>query len=366
MTHNDVMIRWADLPYLLGSCIFVLLAIRLILVDVSKQTRQANTFLVVVFLVFALLQLDEFFSNVLPNWQLPEFITYVLFSSHLLLGPLTYLYIVNMLFERRGITGNIKHLMPFIFLICLVSSVDLFVPKQSAELLLVSVFISLYLATLLPYILLSLTALDRYIGESKNLFSNLLNHNLNWARFWLLFMLLLAIIVVVNPLLKWLGLIENSLFDIHYLVTAAGLVLLVWPNSAEQVALSRPTIAKDKGKNLTEADTSLTPIYAEIKEVITNKKLYLRNGLTLTDVANDTGYGIERISKAINQVAHTCFYDFINDFRVEESKTMLISRRSRSVIDIAMDAGFNSKSAFYTAFKKRENCTPSMFRKQNH
>lgn len=360
-------IEFGDLPFFLGAWVYVLLAIRLLLVSVPAKTRKANLYLVVLFVIFAILLFDEFLSMTVSNWELPNFINIWLNASHLLLGPLTYLYISSMLFANRRVISNLKHLSPSLIFLILAMLSEQIPTSENNQAIFLGVFVAFYLATLLPYILMSLTTLDSYIGESKNLFSNLLNHNLNWARFWLMFMMTLAIFIVINPIMKLVGVIDEPLFDIHYLVALAGLVLLVWPNSAEQIALAQSSDEPKQARldpKPNEDDDTLTTVFDDIFSTIKSKQLFLINGLTLTDVANNTGYNIELISKAINQIGGQCFYDFINDFRIEESKCLLVTHHSRSILDIAMQSGFNSKSAFYKAFDKREKQTPSSYRQK--
>ena len=71
------------------------------------------------------------------------------------------------------------------------------------------------------------------------------------------------------------------------------------------------------------------------------------------------------LSQVINEKFDKNFFDFINDYRVEEAKSMLAdsTKAGLSIITIANDAGFNSKSSFYTAFNKHVGTTPSEFRK---
>lgn len=365
MILSNANIEFAHLPYFLGACVFLLLVVRLLLLDSDSQTQQANRYLILLFAIFSLLELDEFFSLVIDNWALPVGLNYTMYAAHLLLGPLTYLYASNMLKPEQSGYRNLIHFVPFALMLIIAFNADKVAQNETAERLLFVSFITLYLATLLPYILMSLKILNRYIGESKNLFSDLQNHNLNWVRFWLFFMLFLALYVVINPLLKWLKLIEHNPFEIHYFLAAAGLILLVWPRSSQQQAINADLLENTKSSDLNAEsieDSTVNLVFTEITSAIESQKCYLQNGLTLSDISQLTGFSNEDISKAINTAGGACFYDFINAYRIEESKRLLVEFKSRAIIDIAMDAGFNSKSAFYTAFKKRLNQTPSEYR----
>lgn len=56
------------------------------------------------------------------------------------------------------------------------------------------------------------------------------------------------------------------------------------------------------------------------------------------------------------------FLKFINEYRVEEAKHLLRHPSDASILDIAFDAGFNSKATFNAAFKKSTGSTPTEFR----
>lgn len=58
------------------------------------------------------------------------------------------------------------------------------------------------------------------------------------------------------------------------------------------------------------------------------------------------------------------FYEFVDRYRIEEAKRMFVSEelKKNTTTDIYLAAGFNSKSVFYTFFKKFEGVTPSQFR----
>ena len=70
------------------------------------------------------------------------------------------------------------------------------------------------------------------------------------------------------------------------------------------------------------------------------------------------------LSHVINASFNQNFRDFINSYRIEESKSRLV-QDDMNILNIAYEVGFNSKSAFNTAFKKFTGMTPKEYRKKN-
>lgn len=91
-------------------------------------------------------------------------------------------------------------------------------------------------------------------------------------------------------------------------------------------------------------------------------KPYLEETLTLQMLAEKTGIPDKQLSFLINRVLDKHFFDFINTYRVEEAKTLL-EDKGLNIQEIMYQVGFNSKSSFYTAFKKQTATTPSNYRK---
>ena len=70
------------------------------------------------------------------------------------------------------------------------------------------------------------------------------------------------------------------------------------------------------------------------------------------------------ISKVINTTSNFNFSDYINLLRVEQAKKLLSNSDfdRYTIVSVGLECGFNSKSTFYTAFKKFTNYTPTEFR----
>lgn len=92
--------------------------------------------------------------------------------------------------------------------------------------------------------------------------------------------------------------------------------------------------------------------------------LYRDPDLTLEKLARNCRLRPEQCSQAINRQKYMNFFQYVNGFRVEEVKKRLdIESSNRSILKIALDAGFNSKSTFNAIFKSMVGMTPSEYKK---
>ena len=103
-------------------------------------------------------------------------------------------------------------------------------------------------------------------------------------------------------------------------------------------------------------------LFIQIKKLVKDEKLYLEFDLKLNTIADSLDQSIHHISQAINQNAEKSFPDFINEFRIEDAKIKLLISQPDTIFAISLDVGFNSKAAFYTAFRKYTKMTPTEFK----
>lgn len=102
-----------------------------------------------------------------------------------------------------------------------------------------------------------------------------------------------------------------------------------------------------------------------LQKVMNEDKLYLNAKLTISDVANAIGTNRTYLSNYFNNTLHTTFYDYINNYRIENiSKPLLVSNHPLlSIEEVAEKSGFNSVSTFRRAFIKNTGMTPIHYRK---
>lgn len=101
-----------------------------------------------------------------------------------------------------------------------------------------------------------------------------------------------------------------------------------------------------------------------VKDQVGDKALYRNSELTLATLADEVGVGVHHLSETLNQHGGKNFNQFINQYRVAEVCEQLEHQSERRLIDLALDAGFSSKSSFNAIFKKHTGQSPSQYRSQ--
>ena len=104
-----------------------------------------------------------------------------------------------------------------------------------------------------------------------------------------------------------------------------------------------------------------------IESVVLEDSYFLSPELSLKRLSERLEVNSNIVSKTINSELNLNFNDYINQKRVKVAQERLLSNdfKQLTIEAIGNSVGFNSKSAFYTAFKKFVGCSPSAFVKQN-
>jgi len=133
---------------------------------------------------------------------------------------------------------------------------------------------------------------------------------------------------------------------------------MLLPESAEE--------QKQKYESSKLQDTQKDKYIEKLQAYTTEHKPYLAPELTLGQLSEQVNIPAHYVSQVVNEKLDCNFLDFINGYRVEEAKAKLVNPKFShyTIMGVAHDAGFNSKSTFYTAFKKHTGMTPSQYRKQ--
>lgn len=111
-------------------------------------------------------------------------------------------------------------------------------------------------------------------------------------------------------------------------------------------------------------ETKKTEIKNALIELLESEKLYLHPSLNINDLAEKLNTNQKYLSVVINDCFNKNFLTFINEYRINEAKAIIMSDTNQrySIEGIGNMAGFNSRSAFFNAFKKITGMTPSAYK----
>ncbi len=120
----------------------------------------------------------------------------------------------------------------------------------------------------------------------------------------------------------------------------------------------------EKGKKDEIDEEELRIIFNKTIELITKEKYYLNKSLKLTNLAQELSCNERLVSRSINKFGSGNFNKFINSFRIEYSKELLIGGNydHYTIEAIADESGFSNKVSFYNAFKSETGMSPTQFR----
>ncbi len=133
---------------------------------------------------------------------------------------------------------------------------------------------------------------------------------------------------------------------------------------------AEPEAADDKAASSKYETSSLSPEQKErfctqIVQHMEAEEPYLDGDLTLRQMADQVDVPPRYVSQVINEKLDQSFTEWVNSYRVEAAKNLLVddAREHLTVVAIAHEAGFNSKSTFYSAFKRKAGTTPAAYRR---
>ncbi len=108
----------------------------------------------------------------------------------------------------------------------------------------------------------------------------------------------------------------------------------------------------------------LNAVHSLIKELMETDKIYREETLKIQEFAEKLLISPHQFSRILNETYGKNFNEFVNFYRVEEAKSLLLKEMERTVLSVAYDVGFNTKSTFNAQFLKIVGMTPLEWRKK--
>ena len=112
------------------------------------------------------------------------------------------------------------------------------------------------------------------------------------------------------------------------------------------------------------ATSTQDSIYARLQELMQQEQLYKNANLTLADLARRVQVSVPILSQLLNDNLQKSFSLYVNEWRVNAAKQLLVEQPNLTMDLVAEACGYNSQSTFYAAFKQFEHTTPAKYRNQ--
>jgi AraC-like DNA-binding protein len=221
-----------------------------------------------------------------------------------------------------------------------------------------------WLLASLMYLASAVRRLTAYRAHLRQLYSNMGGRELRWVN-WLM-VLLMALWGVSAVSLAGENLGTGPLFsqEMLYGLTACCLVFLT-AFASRVVSVPEPA-AEDAPSPVKYARSALSSdhaakLAARIDAAMRQDALYYDPNLSLQKLSRHVGALPNLVSQTLNEEIGATFFDYVARWRIEASKPLILAGEL-SVLTVALDVGFNTRSTFYTAFKRETGMTPKAFR----
>lgn len=108
---------------------------------------------------------------------------------------------------------------------------------------------------------------------------------------------------------------------------------------------------------------NLETLQSRLKHLMEEKRIYRDENINLEKLAKEMDLSEHQLSEYLNLHQKKNFFQFVNHYRIRETKELFSLHPERNILTIAFDVGFPSKSTFYDAFKREVGTSPSEYRK---
>jgi len=229
----------------------------------------------------------------------------------------------------------------------------------------------LYIPFSFIYLVMALRLVAKNLTNIKSFFSNIENKDLSWIR-WMVIILMIALAFSVVQLFLPDSYTDTESWELVYAVFGYSWLTLFAALTSRQSAIridqaqsppdsSQPAKA-EKYRKSQLGQKEIEHIKKQLIDAMEILKLHRRPGLTLRNLADEISISQNKISQVLNNHLDKGFYDFVNGWRIQDACSIM-QKQSKSILEIAYEVGFNSKSTFNTSFKKHTSLTPTQYKK---
>ncbi|PCE63115.1 helix-turn-helix domain-containing protein [Sediminicola luteus] len=358
--------------------LFISLLLATFLLTVKTSNKKANTLLGVYFIVFAI-HISVFFYSKFVT--LPPVLEMLRDHIAFFTSPLLFLYVVSSIYSDFKLKPiHLLHFAPFLIQVLIFSPRFYFSDSSTKNYLLKNLndtpegqlSIVFGLSISLFYLAGTLLELRKYRKVLLENFSNKSNFNYKWL--FQLFILLSTIFSFsfFKQVYKLFGTDVEILNASRLILSLVLIGFLTWivlkgmynPQLFRNINSNHLIISNSSSKKI--VDVYIQENLQKLLAFMQDEEPFLDSSLTLQKLAKKLEMPKRDISELINLNMNQHFFDFVNQYRIHKAQKILANSKedNLTIQQIMYDVGFNSKSSFYTTFKKKTGMTPSEYRKR--
>lgn len=377
--------------YLVGIAITFFLVF---ILTTKKNKSKADTILAL-WLSFTGLHLLLYYIYAAAKYVTFPFLLGLEIPLPLLHGPFLFLYTVALTNHEPNKKINTLHFIPFVlallsllpfFALPLPQKIKIYQEEGKSYELLRNVIFGAIVVSGIFYTIISLIKLEKHRRAIVEQFSFTHKINLRWLSYlilgssiiWLLVIfsndkyIFSAVVLYVLFIgyfgIKQVGIFTNTVPQIHNQIQETPLIKENQEFNDSVFAEKEMNVQPEKIKYERSkiSDDEVNAIHQRLSLLMQSEKIYTNPELTLSDLAQKINVHPNTLSQVINSVEEKNFYDYINHQRIEAFKRLIAIPENQkfTLLSLAFECGFNSKTAFNRNFKKTTNLSPTEYLKQ--
>ena len=361
------------MDYSFASGCFILLSF-VVYINLEHNIKNAKTWFGSFLICVGLALIEQELYGKYPNFvALSE-------CSRFLIAPCLYFSIVYFTHPKYNFSKyDLLHFIPFsiftffAFSFLIQNKYPITLSPPLSRYLGAGVFLTLWLQ-IIVYWTISFVLLRKHRKNITLFSSEDTSINLNWL-LKLLFVIL-AIILIGMLRSKFKGLLGFDYLPVFYSFACGAIAYYIllqkeiypFPETVKteiQEIIESNHSKKSTIPRLNAEETVL--LKSKLESIMESEKPYLQSDINLYQLAKKLSISTHDLSFLLNSSLLISFNSFINNYRINEAKRLLMSKKHTflSIEGIGYESGFSSKSAFFTCFKKVVGCSPLEFKK-NH
>ncbi|MES2379818.1 MAG: helix-turn-helix domain-containing protein [Bacteroidota bacterium] len=375
--------------YIVGLTITFFLSIILL----TKRNKSKADIILAIWLLFIGIHLAFYYAFLTKALYNYPYLLGFNFPLPLVHGPFLYLYTSTLISNRFHYKTDLLHFIPYLlshiffihfFLMSNLAKIDVFLNQGAGFELQMKIQTIAIMISGVVYVILAFLKLNTHKKHLLQEFSYTEKIKLDWLRYlimglgviWLIVVLIDSDPVIFNAtvvyviLLGYFGIKQVGIFNNRLTSSEkkekAPLALAMTLDTLPEEPSQETENVKYRKSSLDE-ETAMA-IHKKLTQLMHDEELYKDAELTLTTLAIHLNVHSNILSQVINSYENKNFYDFINDLRIDEFKKQALLEKNKkfTLLSIALECGFNSKTSFNRNFKKVMGITPTHYLKQNH